>query len=217
MSTRNTLAMGAAVILLFSGGLAVAGSLLGEPAPAHPRTAATQAGTGLTGGEFAPERAVFSQAAAALPKSEPVGLSIPKIGLKEAPIEPVGLNADQTVEVPPLSEPGLVGWYEHRPTPGEKGPSVLLGHVDGYGKPAVFHKAHTLRPGDTLSVRRKDGSVATFTVDSLEQADKDAFPTEKVYGPTDSAELRLVTCGGAFDAATGHYEDNIIVYAHLTS
>ncbi|GAA2379802.1 class F sortase [Nonomuraea africana] len=210
MSTRNTLAMGGAAVLLFSGGLAVAGSLRGEPAPAHARTVvASPIGA-------AHERPVFSQATAALPRSEPVSLSIPEIGVKDAPIEPVGLNPDQTVEVPPLSEPGLVGWYSHRPTPGEKGPAVLLGHVDGYGKPAVFHRAHTLKPGDTLTVKRKDASVATFTVDSLEQADKDAFPTERVYGATDSAELRLVTCGGAFDPTTGHYEDNIIIYAHLT-
>jgi hypothetical protein len=34
-----------------------------------------------------------------------------------------------------------------------------------------------------------------------------------VYGPTPDPELRLVTCGGTFDAASGHYADNVIVYA----
>lgn len=34
-----------------------------------------------------------------------------------------------------------------------------------------------------------------------------------VYGPTPDAELRLITCGGAFDSATGHYLSNIVVYA----
>ncbi|MBG0813237.1 class F sortase [Planomonospora sp. ID82291] len=147
--------------------------------------------------------------------SEPVSLDIPAIGVKGAPIDPVGLNADQTVEVPALDRPELVGWYRHRPTPGEAGPAVLLGHVDAYGRPAVFARTHTLKPGDTVKVARADGTTAVFTVDELERVDKDAFPTDRVYGETAAPELRLITCGGAFDAATGHYEDNIIVYAHL--
>ncbi|WP_196466769.1 class F sortase [Planomonospora sp. ID91781] len=153
--------------------------------------------------------------AEAMTGSEPVSLDIPAIGVKGAPIDPVGLNADRTVEVPALDRPELVGWYKHRPTPGEAGPAVLLGHVDAYGRPAVFARTHTLEPGDTVRVKRADGRTAVFTVDELERVDKDAFPTDRVYGETATPELRLITCGGAFDPATGHYEDNIIVYAHL--
>lgn len=209
--TKQALTMGAAAVLIFCGTLAVASSLRDEPKPAE----AAAVNTPTVAPVAAPPPA-FAEAVDALPKSVPTAISIPAIGVKNAPISSVGLNADQSVEVPPLTKPNLVGWYKHRATPGEKGAAVLLGHVDGYGKPAVFYKAHTLKAGDTISVKRKDASVATFTVDSLEKVDKDAFPTEKVYGATDSAELRLVTCGGDFDAATGHYTDNVIVYAHLT-
>ncbi|MFI6292924.1 class F sortase [Nonomuraea sp. NPDC050790] len=206
---RSTLVQAAAAVLVFSGGLAVAGSFKGEPAPAR---AAEPAGA-----VAAPQRApMFAEADTAMKRSEPVSVSIGRIGVKDAPIEPVGLNPDQSVEVPPLERPELVGWYRHRPTPGEMGPAVLLGHVDAHGRPAVFHKAGTLGQGDTIAVKRADGSVAEFAVDAVERVDKDAFPTEKVYGATEAAELRLVTCGGAFDPATGHYEDNVIVYAHLT-
>ncbi|MDP9302351.1 MAG: class F sortase, partial [Actinomycetota bacterium] len=41
-------------------------------------------------------------------------------------------------------------------------------------------------------------------------------PTQLVYGNTNNAELRLITCGGSFDFSTGHYVDNIIVFASLT-
>ncbi|WP_247659418.1 class F sortase [Micromonospora sp. U56] len=34
-----------------------------------------------------------------------------------------------------------------------------------------------------------------------------------MYGPTPGPELRLVTCGGAFDRRTGHYRDNLVVFA----
>ncbi|MFI6320307.1 class F sortase [Nonomuraea sp. NPDC050556] len=198
-----------AATLVFCGGLAIAGSLRDQPKPAQ-AAVTVQAPPPIS----AP---LFTEAVNALGKSAPTSLTIPAIGVKNAPISPVGLNADQSVEVPPLSKPNLVGWYKHRPTPGEQGAAVLLGHVDGYGKPAVFYKAHTLKAGDTISVKRKDASTATFSVDSLERVDKDAFPTDKVYGATDAAELRLVTCGGEFDAATGHYKDNVIVYAHLVN
>ncbi|WP_157250358.1 class F sortase [Nonomuraea typhae] len=207
---RSTLIQAAAAVLVFSGGLAIAGSVKGEPAPAQAAEPAT------TTGQVTQQAPAFAEADTSLAKSEPVSVSIEKIGLKGAPIDPVGLNADQSVEVPPLDRPELVGWYKHRPTPGEAGPAVLLGHVDAHGRPAVFAKAHTLRQGDTIAVKRKDGSTARFAVDSVERVDKDAFPTDKVYGATDGAELRLVTCGGAFDQASGHYEDNVIVYAHLT-
>ncbi|GAA0948848.1 class F sortase [Nonomuraea longicatena] len=206
---KRMLATAAAAVLVFCGALATAGALKGEPRPAQaaPVPAAVP-----------PEAAapVFAEAAPTLPKSEPTSVSVPRIGVKDAPIDPVGLNPDQSVEVPPLDRPELVGWYEHRPTPGEAGPAVLLGHVDARGKPAVFYRAHTLRQGDVITVERADGTTARFAVDAVERVDKDAFPTEKVYGATDSAELRLVTCGGAFDEASGHYEDNVIVYAHLT-
>jgi hypothetical protein len=52
-------------------------------------------------------------------------------------------------------------------------------------------------------VRRRDGTSALFTAYSVDRYDKSAFPTEQVYGDTDGAELRLITCGGDFDRAAG--------------
>jgi hypothetical protein len=62
-----------------------------------------------------------------------------------------------------------------------------------------------------------DGKVAGFVVDGLQKVAKDAFPTASVYGKAGYPSLRLITCGGPFDQATGHYVDNIIVYAHLAA
>jgi sortase (surface protein transpeptidase) len=99
--------------------------------------------------------------------------------------------------------------------PGEPGPSVIAGHVDSKTGPAVFYRLRELEPGATIEVERTDGSVAVFTINAKEQFDKDAFPTDRVYGPTDSSELRVITCGGTFDQNTGHYNDNVIVFAEL--
>ncbi|MQA85103.1 MAG: sortase [Streptosporangiales bacterium] len=63
---------------------------------------------------------------------------------------------------------------------------------------------------------RGDGAV-TFAVKYLEQTDKDTLPVDRIWNDTQDPLLRLVTCGGSFNDDTGHYEDNIIVYAALVS
>lgn len=152
---------------------------------------------------------------APLPASQPVSIAIPAIKVS-APIRPVGLNRDGTLEVPPLSIPNLTGWYRYGPTPGQVGPAVIVGHVDSAANgPSVFFRLGTLKAGDTVRVTRADSSVATFQVLSTHEYSKDAFPTNDVYGAIDYPGLRLITCGGRFDASTGNYVDNIVVYARL--
>lgn len=107
------------------------------------------------------------------------------------------------------------GWYRFARTPGESGPAVILGHVDGNSQPGIFHRLRELVPGDEIEVSRKDGVTARFVVRHVEQIAKDHFPTDAVYGDTADPELRLITCGGSFDRSARSYLDNIIVYANL--
>jgi sortase (surface protein transpeptidase) len=153
-----------------------------------------------------------SRPAPVLDRSVPVTLDVPAIGV-HAPVAATGLNADGTIEVPPLGS-GLAGWYEHSPTPGERGPAVVLGHVDSARSgPGVFFDLPALLPGDIVAVTRADGSTARFRVDRVAEYPKSAFPTAAVYGDLDHAGLRLITCGGAFDPVERSYESNVIVYA----
>ena len=142
----------------------------------------------------------------------PVSVDIPGIGAR-SPLIRLGLNADNTLEVP--KDFALAGWYIYRSVPGEPGPSVIAGHVDSRSGPGVFYRLRELGPGALVDVTRSDRSIARFTVTGTEQVDKDQFPTDRVYGPTSGAELRLITCGGSFNWSTRHYEDNLIVYATL--
>ncbi|MED7927633.1 class F sortase [Nonomuraea sp. LP-02] len=139
----------------------------------------------------------------------PESLDIPSIDL-EAPLMKLGLAKNGDVELPPYEKPKTAGWYEGSAVPGEKGASVIIGHVDTKTAPAVFYKLRDLRKGQTVKVRRSDGKTVTFKVDSIEQVHKDSFPTRRVYLEDG---LRLVTCGGEFDRARGEYLDNVIVYA----
>ena len=152
--------------------------------------------------------------AKALARSAPVTIRIPRIGVN-APVMRVGRDADGTVQVPPLAEHNLTGWYRFGPAPGQRGPAVILGHVDSATGISVFYYLKNLHARDKVYVTLADGKVAAFAVDGLQRVAKDAFPTASVYGKAGYPSLRLITCGGPFDKATGHYVDNIIVYAHL--
>ena len=125
----------------------------------------------------------------------------------------LGLNSDQTIAVPDSYDE--VGWYQYGPTPGEIGPSVVLGHLDSFAGPAVFFPLGQVVPGDKIYIDRADGTRVTFVVDRLERHEQSGFPTEKVYGDLDYAGLRLITCSGAFDRGQQVYSHNLIVFARL--
>ncbi len=135
---------------------------------------------------------------------------IPGIGV-DAPVIDLGLNPDGTLEVPTRFD--QAGWYTGGSLPGEAGPAVIVGHVSSRQGPGVFYRLRDLRPGDLVRVIRPDGSVARFRVEEVVQYPKSAFPTERVYGDVTGSRLRLITCGGAFDYSTGHFVDNVVVFA----
>ena len=144
--------------------------------------------------------------------ARPVRLRIPALGV-DSPLDELGQAADRTVEVP--SNPLRAGWYGLGPRPGQAGPAVILGHVDGKSRPGVFFRVRELDAGAEVVVDRADGSSARFRATRVTRMPKSAFPTGEVYLPTAGSELRLVTCGGSFDASTQHYRDNVIAYAVL--
>ncbi len=153
-----------------------------------------------------------------LQRSVPVSLDVPKIGIHGARLIQLGKVRDGGIQVPPTGPNSPAGWFRDSPTPGQLGPSVVLGHVDSAaGGPAIFFRLGMLRPGDTATITRADRTVAVFRVDSIEEYPKSAFPTLQVFGGTGHSSLRLITCGGTFNPAKKSYEKNIVVYAHLTS
>ncbi|MFF7609222.1 class F sortase [Streptomyces parvulus] len=149
----------------------------------------------------------------ALSRSAPTKVSVPAIGVSSA-LEALGRDRDGAMQTP--RDPGLAGWYTPGPAPGQRGPAVIAGHVTWDGDRSVFYRLGELTPGDAVTVDRKDGTTATFTVDRVEQYAKNEFPTVEVYRDLDHAGLRLITCAGDYSAAERRYADNIVVYATLT-
>jgi sortase (surface protein transpeptidase) len=142
----------------------------------------------------------------------PTRLLVPAIGLS-APITPLGLNPDGTLEVPTSFHEA--GWFTPGPEPGERGAAVIAGHFDSVSGPGIFFRLRALRRGDVITVAVKGGSLVRFVVTGTRAVPKTRFPTRVVYRRTTQPTLRLITCDGAFDSATGHYVDNYIVFAKL--
>ncbi len=208
---RWALGTALAAAVACAGGASVAAFGVFDDTPAH--AGATYIPPSIT--TVAP-RLASDPKARALARSAPVKIRIPGIGVN-APVMKVGRDADGTVQVPPLAEHNLTGWYRYGPSPGQRGPAVILGHVDSATGISVFYYLKNMHAGDKVLVTLADGKVAAFAVDGLQRVAKDAFPTASVYGKAGYPSLRLITCGGPFDQATGHYVDNVIVYAHLVS
>lgn len=145
------------------------------------------------------------------PQPAPVAVDIPSIGV-HASVVGVGIDPTGLLEAP--HDFGIAGWWTSGPTPGATGAAVIVGHLDSYRGPAAFFRVPALRPGAGVDVRRADGSTAHFVVDALRQYPKNDLPAGLVYGPTSRPELRLITCGGAFDRRARSYEDNVVVFAH---
>lgn len=154
----------------------------------------------------------------------PVALNIPAIGATSTLIE-LGLNPDNTLAVPPITDPGQASWYRHGSAgvvPGQPGPALISGHVSGrqggVPVPGVFARLHELGPGDEVIVERDGADPLVFRVTAVETYDKDAFPWDRVAVDTATPQLRLITCGGLLGEApdgSRSYQSNVVAYAVL--
>jgi hypothetical protein len=149
-----------------------------------------------------------------VPRSGPEELLIPVLGI-HIHVGRLGLQPDGAVEVPETTH--TVGWFDRGVTPGQVGSAVILGHVDSYLGPGIFFELKTLRANDLITVILADGTVTRFRVTKVLQFSKTSFPDKLVFGSHGVRSLQLVTCGGPFDASTGHYLANVVVFSRLVS
>jgi Sortase domain len=203
-SVRARLAGVASVLLIMGGIAAVAVALSSQHHAPQPSLAAA--------GALGP-----SGPGPSLPRSLPVSVAIPAIGVDSALLH-LGVNADGSMQVPSLvTSANDAAWYKYSATPGQIGTSVIEGHVDSYFGPAVFYRLGALRPGDLIEVGLADRTTAIFRVTGVREYLKSNYPAKAIYGATNYAELRLITCGGSFDYATGHYLSSTVVFASLAA
>ena len=100
---------------------------------------------------------------------------------------------------------------------GKKGTAVLASHINYNGVQGTFARIGTLKPGDSIRVwgrfNARQQKKVTFRVTAVRTYHKTALPYRQIFDQKIAGRLALVTCGGPFDASTGNYLDNIVVYA----
>lgn len=162
----------------------------------------------------------------------PAALSIPSIGASSSLI-PLGLDAAGKHEVPDVQHPQQAGWYTGMSAPGDRGPAIVLGHIDGHGQKGVFYRLSALQPGAQVQITDRSGEVLTFVVSRVQAFCKvvtdpacgargthplplfDREGREQIYADTPGSTLRLVTCGAAYDPVARSYRANIVAFAEL--
>ncbi|MFF7209093.1 class F sortase [Streptomyces sp. NPDC008238] len=178
---------------------------------------------GFTGMDGPPQpsaaSAALSDAAAIkapppLPPAQPTRIRIPGVSI-DAPIMNVGLDSRGVIAAPPLEKAGEAAWFKDSVSPGARGSSVIVGHVDNESGPAVFYSLGALKKGSTIDVVRDDGTTAIFTIYGIEVFTKAEFPSKRVYGDTKDPELRVITCGGTYSKDSG-YSGNVVVFARMS-
>ena len=140
----------------------------------------------------------------------PTRVIIPALEV-DGPVIPAGVNAENELDVPPDAR--TLVWYRHGPSPGAPGSAVIAGHLNWRGVNGLFANLADTPVGATITVVYDDGSEQAFTVSTVELVPKPAVSVSGVFARDGEPLLRLVTCGGEFEAAVRSYRSNVIVTA----
>lgn len=142
----------------------------------------------------------------------PAGVAIEALGI-DVPIVPVGVDGTGFMEIP--EDPAIGGWYRFGPEPSTgAGNTVIAAHIDSPDYPiGPFASLRDAPEGAEVRVTSAAGVESRWAVETVTYYAKTDLDTDMLFSRTGPASLVLVTCGGEFDASTGHYRDNVVLVA----
>jgi sortase (surface protein transpeptidase) len=131
----------------------------------------------------------------------------------DAPVAAYGIDVRGGVLDAP-TDVRRTGWWRDGAAPGAgAGAALIAGHVDSARQgPGAFFRLRQARPGTIVRVRTQGGRTFAYRVTSVRTMPKGQLPAS-IYSLRGRHRLVLVTCGGPFSTAAGHYRDNIVVTA----
>lgn len=166
----------------------------------------------------APARTPQASVPVAPATAAPVREAVPPVALRmtdidvDMPVVAVGVETD-FMELP--EDPAVAGWYRFGADPtSEDGNIVLSAHVDAPDYPiGPLSRLRDLAPGSGIELEDGRGGIHGFRVESVTYYPKQELPVDEIFARTGSNALVVITCGGAFDASTGRYADNVVAIA----
>ena len=125
-----------------------------------------------------------------------------------APVIPLVLTG---TELTPPNDPTVLGWWG-RPAGAAHGVTLLVGHTVHTGG-GTLDDLEDVPVGSTANVSGVRYEVASVKIISKDKLAKQAQVLFRQSGPQ---RLVIVTCEG-YDAATGHYDSNVVLTATRTN
>lgn len=144
---------------------------------------------------------------------DPKKITIPSIGV-DGYMQNVGVDQRREVAVP--NNIHLGGWFVDSVLPGEKGLSIIDGHLNGPQEDGIFINLEKVQSGDMYSIEFGDGSKKDFRVKEVKIVSlSDAASVLFSQDPAIKSQLTLITCGGTYDRTAKMYDKRVIVYSEL--
>ena len=178
---------------------------VGGPVPRPPAVAPSSP----SWGEPVGTRPAVAREVARTPR--PTSVTLASVGLRSR-VLPVGVTPEGLMSLP--DQPWLLGWYRFGGTPGARsGSSVLAGHLDSleYGVGPLVG-LRDVQPGDPIEITLANGRHVAYRVIELRRYDRESLPDE-LFARNGPPVLRIITCGGSYDADSGGYQQNLVVSA----
>ena len=144
-------------------------------------------------------------------------LSIARLGIENARILPMGVNARGELATP--SNIFDVGWYEASGKPGQGGTMIIDGHNGGPHVLGVFKNLPELSEGDDIIVERGDGAYFVYKVvenNTILLENSDAYMKIAATSPIPGREaVTLISCTGEWSQQQRTYLSRQFVRAVL--
>ena len=146
---------------------------------------------------------------------QPYKIEVPSVEVSGC-IQKVGVDQNNSIAVP--TNIHLAGWYTNSVLPGDKGVSIIDGHVLGRYQDAIFVNLKDIRPGDIIRIQFGDETWKEFEVIVV-----NSYPVNEVMDhllPLHSgldSQLNLITCGGNYDKNSHSYDQRVVVKSKLIS
>ncbi len=145
--------------------------------------------------------------------NQPRKIIMPTINT-EGCLQKVSIDSKGAIGVPNNIHVG--GWYIGLSMPGNKGLSLIDGHLRGLYNQGIFENLYKLKGGDKFEIEYGDGSSKKFEVVSVKQYTVRETSARMFYKHPDiDSQLNLITCFGEWQSDTRQFNQRILVVTKL--
>lgn len=145
--------------------------------------------------------------------NDPRAIAIKDLGIYGL-VQKVGLTENNQIAVP--TNIHFAGWYVNSAIPGEKGLSIIDGHVSGATSDGIFKKLVNAKIDQEVMIEFGDKTTKKFKIVEVKTVAESQAATELFNQNYNiDNQLNLITCTGKFNKNTQTYEDRVVAVTQL--